>query len=289
MPLTVNIVGAGRLGRCLGRLLAALPDTEVQAVVTARPHSAAQAVAFIGAGRAGNGLAGLMPADLWLLTPPDAALAPVAAELAAAAVLRSGDVVCHCSGALPSSLLAPLRDAGAEVASVHPLKSFADPAAAAATFAGTWCTAEGDAAALQCLQPLFEALGARVVRIEASGKTLYHAAAVLMCNDLVALMEAGLRSAEAAGLARGAAQAMFEPLVRETLDNVFRLGPARALTGPVVRGDAAVVLAQHEALQALDPRLAGVYRALAVMALELARAQGSAPAALAAVDAALKK
>jgi predicted short-subunit dehydrogenase-like oxidoreductase (DUF2520 family) len=125
--------------------------------------------------------------------------------------------------------------------------------------------------------------------MDAAGKTLYHAAAVLMCNDLVALLEAGLRSAEAAGLARGAALEMFAPLVRETLDNVFRLGPARALTGPVLRGDAAVVQAQHGALEALDPRLAGVYRALAVVALELARAQGANPAALAAVDAVLKK
>jgi len=133
------------------------------------------------------------------------------------------------------------------------------------------------------LQPLFERLGARVARMDAAGKTLYHAAAVLMCNDLVALMEAGLRSAEAAGLAREAALAMFGPLVRETLDNVFRIGSLRALTGPVARGDAAVVARQHQALQALDPRLAEAYRALAAVALDLARQQGTDAAALAAV------
>jgi predicted short-subunit dehydrogenase-like oxidoreductase (DUF2520 family) len=286
---TLNLLGAGRLGRSVGRLIATDREAVLQDVLTTRADSAVSAVAFIGAGRAVHDLAALRPADLWLLTPPDAVIAPLAMALAGTGLLRAGDVVCHCSGALPSSLLAPLRAAGASVASMHPLKSFADPAASAASFAGTWCTAEGDAAALQCLQPLFERLGARVARMDAAGKTLYHAAAVLMCNDLVALLEAGLRSAEAAGLARGAALEMFAPLVRETLDNVFRLGPARALTGPVLRGDAAVVQAQHGALEALDPRLAGVYRALAVVALELARAQGANPAALAAVDAVLKK
>jgi len=283
VSLTFNLLGAGRLGRSLGRLIATDREAVLQDVLTTRADSAVSAVAFIGAGRAVHDLAALRPAGLWLLTPPDAAIAPLATALAGTGLLRSGDVVCHCSGALPSSLLAPLRAAGAAVASVHPLKSFADPAAAAASFAGTWCTAEGDAEALQCLQPLFERLGARVARMDAAGKTLYHAAAVLMCNDLVALMEAGLRSAEAAGLAREAALAMFGPLVRETLDNVFRIGSVRALTGPVARGDAAVVARQHEALQALDPRLAEAYRALAAVALDLARQQGTDAAALAAV------
>lgn len=283
MSLTVNLLGAGRLGRSLGRLIATDREAVLQDVLTTRADSAVSAVAFIGAGRAVHDLAALRPAGLWLLTPPDAAIAPLATALAGTGLLRAGDVVCHCSGALPSSLLAPLRAAGAAVASVHPLKSFADPAAAAASFAGTWCTTEGDAEALQCLQPLFERLGARVARMDAAGKTLYHAAAVLMCNDLVALMEAGLRSAEAAGLAREAALAMFGPLVRETLDNVFRIGSVRALTGPVARGDAAVVARQHQALQALDPRLAEAYRALAAVALDLARQQGTDAAALAAV------
>jgi len=283
VSLTVNLLGAGRLGRSLGRLIATDREAVLQDVLTTRADSAVSAVAFIGAGRAVHDLAALRPAGLWLLTPPDAAIAPLATALAGTGLLRAGDVVCHCSGALPSSLLAPLRAAGAAVASVHPLKSFADPAAAAASFAGTWCTAEGDAEALQCLQPLFERLGARVARMDAAGKTLYHAAAVLMCNDLVALMEAGLRSAEAAGLAREAALAMFGPLVRETLDNVFRIGSLRALTGPVARGDAAVVARQHQALQALDPRLAEAYRALAAVALDLARQQGTDAAALAAV------
>jgi len=278
VSLTVNLLGAGRLGRSLGRLIATDREAVLQDVLTTRADSAVSAVAFIGAGRAVHDLAALRPAGLWLLTPPDAAIAPLATALAGTGLLRAGDVVCHCSGALPSSLLAPLRAAGAAVASVHPLKSFADPAAAAASFAGTWCTAEGDAEALQCLQPLFERLGARVARMDAAGKTLYHAAAVLMCNDLVALMEAGLRSAEAAGLAREAALAMFGPL-----DNVFRIGSVRALTGPVARGDAAVVARQHQALQALDPRLAEAYRALAAVALDLARQQGTDAAALAAV------
>jgi predicted short-subunit dehydrogenase-like oxidoreductase (DUF2520 family) len=91
-------------------------------------------------------------------------------------------------------------------------------------------------------------------------------------------------------MARATAQMMMEPLVRETLDNIFALGTTRALTGPVARGDADVLARQLAALNTLDPRIAEAYRALNQIALDLARAQGGASAAaLDAVAKALQK
>jgi hypothetical protein len=275
MTLVLNIIGPGRVGRTLGALFERKGLCTVQDVLSAEFATAESAVAFIGAGRAVRKLADMRPATLWLLTPPDGAIASMAFALAAAGRVRAGDVVFHCSGAQPASILAPLAASGAQLASVHPLKSFAEPGAAVESFAGTWCTVEGDIEALKVLRPLFEQLGARVAQIDPAGKTLYHAASVLVCNDLTALMESGLRVYEAAGLDRATAQAMMAPLVRETLDNVFALGTVRALTGPVARGDAAVVTRQLEALGRLDPRIAAAYRALNAIALDLARAQGS--------------
>lgn len=284
MAPTLNIIGSGRVGRTLGALLQRAQLCVVQDVLSAEVATAMAAVAFIGAGRAVRILGDLRAANLWLLTPPDAAIASTAAALAAAGLIRHGDVVFHCSGSLPSGILAPLAAAGAHVASVHPLKSFADPATAVQTFTGTHCAAEGDAAALAVLTPLFEQLGAHVAAIDPAGKTLYHAASVLVCNDLTALMEAGLRAYEKAGIERATAQTMMEPLVRETLDNIFALGTMHALTGPVARGDAAVIARQLAALSDMDPQVADAYRALNRIALDLAQAQGgAAPQALAAV------
>lgn len=285
-PLTLNLIGPGRAGRTLATLLSRGGACVLQDVLSAEYATAEAAVVFIGSGRAVRRLPEMRPAALWLLTPPDAAIAPVAAALAASGAIRAGDLVFHCSGSQPSSLLAPLAAAGARIASVHPLKSFADPAAAVNAFAGTWCTVEGDAAAIVVLKPLFEGLGAQVATLDPAGKTLYHAASVLVCNDLVALMEAGLQLYQKAGLDRATAQQMMEPLVRETLDNVFALGTVRALTGPVARGDADVVQRQLAALESVDPRIAAAYRALNTIALDLARAQGGAP--LAALDAVAK-
>jgi len=176
------------------------------------------------------------------------------------------------------------------VASVHPLRTFADPVVAARRFKGTYCAAEGDAAALAVLTPAFEAAGAHVSRIDPAFKTIYHAASVIVCNYLAALMEAGLRSYAKAGLERNEALRMMEPLVRETLDNVFRIGTVDALTGPIARGDHAVVERQVAALTAWDGNVADLYRELGRIALELAHAQGRADAgALAEIARVLKK
>jgi predicted short-subunit dehydrogenase-like oxidoreductase (DUF2520 family) len=284
MP-TLNIIGAGKLGRTLARLWARQGEFEVQDVMNAHAASAAAAVAFIGAGRVATELISMRAAAVWLLAAPDDRIAACCAALAQSGLLKSGGIVFHCSGALSSRDLAQASGRGASVASVHPLKSFADPAAAANSFAGTFCAAEGDVPALAVLRPAFERIGARVSAIDPAAKTIYHAASVLACNYLTALLEAGVRCYEKAGFARTDALAVVEPLVRETLDNVFKLGPAKALTGPIARGDEQVVARQIEALAAWDPRLAAIYKELGAVAVDLARQQGGAETtALAAIE-----
>jgi predicted short-subunit dehydrogenase-like oxidoreductase (DUF2520 family) len=213
-----------------------------------------------------------------MITTPDKEIVASNDKLAAARAVRRGDVVFHCSGSLPSSELTSVVALGAHVASVHPLKSFADEHVAARTFEGTYCAAEGDRAALDVLVPAFEAIGGRVSEIEPQYKTIYHAASVIVCNDLAALLEIGLRCYERAGLERDTATRMMEPLVRETLDNVLSIGTARALTGPIARGDDEVVRRHLAALDTWNERIAAIYRDLGAVALALARERNEADA-----------
>lgn len=264
---TLNLLGAGRVGRTLGRLWHTAGTYVIGDVLTASAASAAEACAFIGAGTPVSSLADIRAADVWLVTTPDGRIAETARALAASGKLRAGDIVAHCSGALRADEM----PVDALRASVHPLKSFAEPATAVTTFAGTYCTAEGDRAALDALVPMFERVGGRVTEIRSEAKTLYHAASVIVSNDLVALMEAGLRCYEQAGFGRDTARAMMAPLVRETLENVLKLDTAKALTGPVVRGDAGVIEKQLAALANGDPLVERVYRELGRVAVEVAR------------------
>jgi len=270
MTATLNIVGAGHVGRALGRLFAARGVFAVQDVQTRSSASARAAVAFIGAGSPVDAGGALRQADVWMLAVADDAIGPVAAALAQSVPL-AGAVVFHCSGAKASDELDALRRAGACVASVHPVRSFADPETVVASFDGTFCGVEGDAAALATLLPAFEAIGARPVRIDAAAKTVYHAAAVFASNYLVTVMDAALRAYQAAGIPADVARELARPLATETLANVLRLGPEAALSGPIARGDGATVARQHAAVSAWDPLTGDLYDALAMATWDLAK------------------
>ncbi|MBJ7309409.1 Rossmann-like and DUF2520 domain-containing protein [Rugamonas sp. CCM 8940] len=266
----LNLVGGGHVGGVLGRLFAAAGAFAVQDVLTRSLPSAQRAAAFIGAGRAVARADQLRPAEVLMLAVGDDQIGPACAALAAAVPLR-GVVLFHCSGALASDQLAAARDAGALLASVHPIRSFADPAAVAGSFAGTFCGVEGDEAALAVLEPALLAIGARPVRIDAAAKTVYHAAAVFASNYLVTVLDAALRAYQAAGIPEAVARELARPLAGESMENVFRLGAAAALSGPIARGDLATVARQQRAVTAWDAATGQLYQDLVAPTAALAR------------------
>jgi predicted short-subunit dehydrogenase-like oxidoreductase (DUF2520 family) len=273
---TLNLVGAGHVGRVLGRLFGATGSFHIQDVLTRSPATAQAAVRFMDAGTAVDDVVFLRRADVWMLAVGDDQIAPVCAQLAAAGLLQ-GAVVFHCSGAKSSAQLQAARVAGALAASVHPVRSFADPAAVAQDFAGTFCGVEGDAAALALLAPALSAIGARTVVIDAAAKTVYHAAAVFASNYLVTVVDAALRAYQAAGIPADVARELARPLATETLANVFRLGPEAALSGPIARGDMQTVARQQDALDGWDRPTGALYAALVDATTALARRKHAGP------------
>ncbi len=279
---TLNVIGCGRVGKTLARLWTVHGVAKVRSILNRSPASAARAAAFVGAGEAVAGYAQLGPADVVMISVPDDAIETCCRQLSGAGVLARGTIVFHCSGALPSGVLEPARSQGALVASVHPVKSFADPAAAVETFAGTFCALEGDPEACRFLEDALHRCGAFTCPVEPEQKMIHHAATVIVCNYLVALMEVGLRCFEHAGVPRETALRVMQPLVAGTVANVFELGPVRALTGPIARGDSSLVARQSEALGRWDETIRQLYKALGLVAADLSAAQGAAaPEALA--------
>jgi predicted short-subunit dehydrogenase-like oxidoreductase (DUF2520 family) len=271
MKKTLNIVGGGKVGRVLGRLFAANQVFLLQDVLNRSKASAEAAVAFMAAGTALSNLSQMRAADVTLLAVPDDQIAGCCAQLLQHGLIGSGSVVFHCSGALSSEVLQPAAQFGAVVASVHPVRSFADPEQIAASFVDTFCSLEGSPTALEVLTPALSAIGARLIPIQASAKTLYHAASVIACNYLVTLLDTALQTYRAAGIDDATARQLAEPLVTETVHNVFRLGPEQALTGPIARGDLATVARQQAALDACNPQAGSLYRTLAEATVELAQ------------------
>jgi predicted short-subunit dehydrogenase-like oxidoreductase (DUF2520 family) len=270
MAPDLNLIGAGHVGRVLGRLLAQHGAFRIRQVLTRSQTSAQQAVDFMGAGSVATAYDQLRPAAVHMLAVGDDQIAAAAAALAGAVPLQ-GSVVFHCSGALASDQLQAAREAGALVASVHPIRSFADPAAVAAQFSGTFCGVEGDAGALALLTPALQAIGAQPVVIRAEAKTVYHAAAVFASNYLVTVLDAALRAYQAAGIPEPVARQLAQPLASESMANVFRLGAAPALSGPIARGDFATVERQRLAVSQWDADTGALYQSLVGPTTALAR------------------
>jgi predicted short-subunit dehydrogenase-like oxidoreductase (DUF2520 family) len=208
--------------------------------------------------------------DLIFITVPDDAIADVAASLR----LYAGQAAVHTSGALDSTILEPARAAGTQLGSFHPMVAFASQEAAVAALPQATIAVEGDDELVVLLGQLATAIDAQPVRLPPTGKTAYHAAAVLAGGGVIGLLDGVAEVARGAGLDEAGALAIYVPLIRQALTNAEAMGIENALTGPFVRGDIGTVRDHLAALARLAPGALEMYRATAQRELALAVHRG---------------
>lgn len=226
----LHILGCGRAARAVARRLLADGNLRPGLIGNRSLASARRAVEFIGGGQPVEQLDERIAGGWLMLGLPDGLLAPTSLPQLPA----TPHLVFHLSGSAEAEVLRPL---GGRVASVHPVRAFSDPALAAKNFAGTWCVAEGDEAALDRLQPVFEQAGALWLPFAAADKAAWHAATVTASNFLVTIHALAVRLAQQAGLPEEQAGRVLAGLQQGTLESIAALGSPQALTGPVERGD----------------------------------------------------
>jgi predicted short-subunit dehydrogenase-like oxidoreductase (DUF2520 family) len=274
-----SIVGAGRLGTSLGAALVKR-GWRIEAIVDRDARAARESRGLLGAGRASTSFAAAAGASgAVIIAVPDGSVARVAAGLARAAGAWRGRNVFQTSGLLPASVLGPLAARGAKVASLHPVQSFPRKDMPASAFEGITWGIEGEEGALEAAAAIVRALRGRVLLLSAEDKPSYHAACALASNALVALESTAAEVLGRAGLEPEMAAAALLPLVQGTLQNVKSLGLGKALSGPVIRGDAVTVKRHLEALRA-DPEALEIYRVLGLRILRLAGESGLGKARL---------
>lgn len=210
-------------------------------------------------------------ADLVLLTVSDDAIESLCQTLARDNAFRPNAIVAHCSGALTSKILSPASQlCNARIASFHPLQTFPSPQATVKKFAGTYCFIEGDDDAVTTLTEFASDLGGIGQKIDAAGKTLYHAAAVMACNYFTTLVDSACELFAHIGIDGKTAVNALSPILQATLDNNVRLGPAEALTGPILRGDVGTVEKHLQDLAKLSPEILELYRVAGLKTVQLA-------------------
>jgi len=275
MKPDIAIVGCGKVGTSLAFFLsgAGYRISGFFSKTMASAENAARLVDGPEPGRAAWEIT--READVVLITTPDDVIADACRSIAEHDGFRKNAAVLHCSGALPSTILAPARKTGALTASMHPLQSFAAARTDINPFDGINMAVEGDGPAVAIATRMAQDLGATVHAIKTEGKTLYHAAAVAASNYLVTILDLALKMLQAAGMEPAAGFTILKPLIEGTLSNIEKIGIPDALTGPIARGDVDTVAAHIEHIVAQIPELKALYCCLGIDTAGIARAKGA--------------
>jgi predicted short-subunit dehydrogenase-like oxidoreductase (DUF2520 family) len=278
---SIAIVGAGSLATFLAAALNDAGFTITEIIARDTPHSRRHARALaarVGARTVTTRSAVLDTTLLWFCVPDReirGSASALAGHLSTRAAAHKKNRVpskvpskvrfaFHSSGALLSRELEPLRKAGIAVASVHPLMTFV--AGTHPSLTGVPFAMEGDHAATQVARQIIRKLEGESFSLPAARKAAYHAWATLTSPLLLAFLVTLEEAARAAGFTRKDARRKSLPIIRQTLANYSRLGPAKSFSGPLIRGDAGTV-AQHLAALKKHPGPREVYVALARAAL----------------------
>jgi predicted short-subunit dehydrogenase-like oxidoreductase (DUF2520 family) len=241
-------------------------------VASRSPASAERAAAALGANTF-EIEAGGPACDLAVVATSDDAIEEATALFARH--IMPGTVVCHLAGSRGTEPLRAASKAGARLLALHPVASCPSVEAARRRLPGcSW--------AVTCapdLHPWATALverdlGGRAVSVREEDRVVWHAAAVLSANVTSAVMSACERLLARIDVAQPGA--VLGPLCSGVVANAQEAGGAgAALTGPVVRGDTATLVAHARALQERAPDIAEIYglsmRAVALAAQQLSR------------------
>ena len=269
----VSIVGAGRLGTTLAVALAER-GYSIRSLVARSVKSARKAASLLDADvqvLAAKEMRTLINADLFLITVPDDQIASVARELSEINADRKVTAL-HTSGALSSEVLKPLKKKGWYTGSIHPLMSVS--AVRDASLEGAFWSVEGDRSALRLAKEIVRDLGGKSFSIRSEDKPLYHAAAVMVSGNVVALFDVALEMLAGCGLDRKTARAVLSPLIASTVRNLETKTPEESLTGTFSRGDVETVKLHLAALKRKNLADAReLYRLLGQRSLKLTKEQ----------------
>ena len=264
----VGLIGPGRAGIGLALALA-------QAGYTVRLHGRKKKkvpsplTLTVGDGEAPP--AWVASAGIVILAVRDDGIRPLAEALATARAITADHVVLHLSGVQGQEALGPLVSSRAALGSFHPLQTIVEPERAPERLKGSWAAVEGMPRAVEVAERLAQDIGMRPFRIATKAKAIYHAGAVFASNYLIVVEALAQRLLRHAGLTDADAWAALRPLVEGTIENLGRIEPKDALTGPIARGDTATIMRHLESLTFDDGKL---YRELGRAALELAQKSG---------------
>lgn len=267
--MSIGFIGAGKVGTALGMYLKS--NGFLISGYFSRSEKSRQQSALLTQSNCYDTMKQLVEAsELIFITTNDDEIERVVQQLCQNSCLKPNQLVIHTSGALPSTILSPLKAFGCNVYSMHPLLSFADIEKAAEALKNSYFCIEGDEEKMPELEHLLQVLGNKYFKLKPEQKTLYHASACMVSNYLVTLIHSGLKLMENIDIDRETAFRAMLPLINSTIQNILTFGTENALTGPISRGDEATLSRQLDAISRTSPEQLYLFTHLAAETIELA-------------------
>lgn len=247
--MKIGIIGAGRVGTSLGKYFSDC-DQCVVGYYDTNEVAATEAAEFAHTDSFLDLEELVRRSDTLFITSPDGIIGKVWDCIRKMSI--ESKIICHCSGSLSSVVFSGIEEQKAFACSMHPMLAFSDKFSSYSQLHGAFFSIEGDKEAVSIMKPFMESLGNQVCEIERESKAKYHAAASILSNQVVAVLETGYRLLTECGFDEAFARAASANLVIGNMQHVVEDGPVKALTGPIDRCDKQTVEKHLSVLEGLD-------------------------------------
>lgn len=260
----VGFIGAGRVGTTLGKYFHD-HGADVSGYYS-KSHESAQASATFTDTACYNSIAELTSdCNMLFITVPDGQIGSVWNEVSKYDI--KGKCICHCSGAMSSSIFNDITGHGAFGYSVHPLCAVSSKENSYKNFSDVFFAVEGSDEYRDRIIEWLRAMGNPVSGIASDKKVLYHVAAVFASNLGVALYNMAAGILADCGIEADTATKALSGLYLGNCQNIVKQGAVKALTGPVDRNDITTI---NKHIEALDGDALEVYKKLSMELIKVA-------------------
>ena len=266
--MKIGFIGAGKVGTSLGIFFK--NNGLALSGYFSRSESSSQNAADLTESSIFSDIPTLLNAsNLVFITTGDDQISSVINQIAQSACLTANHTLIHTSGALSTDLFDAIKTTGSGLCSLHPIMSFSDIINAAQNLSSTVFTLEGNEKGLADVEKIIQITANPYFIINKEHKVLYHAAACMLSNYLVTLMDSGFELLKATGIAEDQIIKAFMPLITATLGNIEKSGTLNALTGPLVRGDENTISKHVEAIKTQTPEFLTLYQIMGLATIDM--------------------
>jgi predicted short-subunit dehydrogenase-like oxidoreductase (DUF2520 family) len=263
--MNIGFIGAGKVGNTLGKYFE-LNKLDLSGYYDIDQKSAKEAADFTSSVLYTSADELVKYSDIIFITTTDNTIEKVWNSIKELSI--EGKVICHCSGALSSSVFSGVSEKRAYGYSIHPLFACSSKTDSYKALKNSLFTIEGSPEYLDYFEQLFKKMGNSIKIIDSASKVKYHAAAVFASNQIISLARLGVDLLTQCGFNPQEAVQSVTSLMRYSIENIENQGLTGALTGPVERNDVSTI-AKH--LQVLSERERDAYVVLSGILIDIAK------------------